>query len=273
MAIKNPILNPMRFYKATELPNYSDRWPGIDNISMFHEWQKGVYASQFYRDFVLNEEMTLQFQFDSVIINQTINVFKFNPVTENYEQFQTLNPVDVSPLGWLDLPVYNYSFTPLEVGIYFFDFGDPDLISDRFIVHNEPKYLKQLVQILYSHYENRFEMVYLDDETPVYQGKAYFQGRLIIGEPTNEISEYLDDPGNIELLQATPQRSANLQFFTLHYSYSDLINLIFSNSELYINGIKYQNTEAPSLEYIDNSDLVNMAVKLIQSENNYLRNT
>lgn len=273
MAIQNPILNPMRFYNATELPNYADRWPGMDNVSMFTEWQKGVYASKFYRDFVLNEEMKLQFWFDSAITNPDINVYKFNSITENYQLFQTLTPVDVSPVGWVDIPVYNYSFLPTVTGIFYFDFGDADLLSDRFIVHNETKYLKQLVKISYSHYENKFDIVYLDDTTPVYEGLAYFQGRLIVGEPANEISQYIDDPGNVELLQATPQRTANLQLFTLHYSYVDLITYIFSNSEIYVNEIKYQNNEAPELEYIANSDLVNMTVKLFQSDNNSLRNT
>lgn len=272
MAFKNPILNPMRFYNATELPNYSDRWPQMDNVSMFIEWQKGVYASKFYRDYVLNEEMKIQFQFDSAISDPGINVYKFNPITKNYELLETLVPIDVSPTGWIDIPVYNYSFTPTVTGIFYFDFGDADLISDRFIVHNETKYLKQLVQILYSHYENKYEMVYLDDTTPVYEGKAYFQGRMLIGEPANEISEYMDDPGEIELLQATPQRTTNLQLFTLHYSYADLINYIFSNSEIYINGIQFQNNEAPGLEYIENSDLVNMSVKLFQKDNDHLRN-
>ncbi len=272
MAVRNPILNPMRFYKATELPNYADRWPGIDNISMFIEWQKGVYASKFYRDFVLNEEITLQFQFDGAISDPGINVYKFNSITGNYELLETLVPVDVSPLGWVDIPVYNYSFTPTLTGVYYFDFGDADLSSDRFIVHNETKYLKQLVKVVYSHYENRYGIVYLDGLTPVFEGLAYFQGRLTIGEPANEISEYVDDPGEIELLQATPQRTTNLQLFTLHYSYADLINHIFSNSEIYVNGIQYQNKEAPTLEYIENSDLVNMTVKLFQKQNEYFRN-
>lgn len=272
MAVRNPILNPMRFYKSTLLPNYSDRWPNMDNVSAFIEWQKGVYASQFYRDFVLNEEMTLQFQFDSAITNPNINVYIFNTITKAFDLLETLVPVDISPVGWVDIPVYNYSFTPTVTGIFYFDFGDADLISDRFIVHNEPKYLKQLFKVLYSHYENRYGIVYLDGSSPVFEGKAYFQGRLIVGEPANEISEYTDDPGEVELLQATPQRTTNLQLFTLHYAYVDLINHIFSNSEIYINGIQYQNNEAPKLEYIENSDLVNMEVKLFQKSNDYFRN-
>lgn len=272
MAIRTPILNPLRFYKGTELPNYSSRWPGIDNISFFTEWQKGVYSSKFYRDLVLNQEISIQFQYDGAITDQNISVFQLNQLTGNYELFETLTPVDISPAGWIDIPVYKYTFTPSVVGVFYMDFNDPDLLSDRFIVHNESKYLKQLVEIKYSHYENRFGMVYLDGITPVFQGKAFFQGRLIIGEPKNEFSEYVDDPGNLELLQATPQRSVNVQLFTIHYSYADLINLIFSNSEIFINGVDYQNADSPSLEYIENSDLVNMTIKLFQKETDYFRN-
>ena len=273
MALQNPILNPMRFYKGTELPNYSDRWPNIDNVSFFQEWQKGIHSSKFYRDTVLNEEISFQFRFDSAITDPNISVYFLNTTTGNFDLFDTLIPVDISPTGWIDIPVYKYSFTPSVVGIFYFDFNDADLISDRFIVHNETKYLKQLVKITYSHYENRFGMIYLDGSSPVYTGSVWFQGRKIIGEPTNEISEYVDDPGNVELLNATPQRTTFLELFTFHYSYADLIIHIFSNSEIYVNGIKVQNTEVPRLERIENSDLINMNVNLFQSENNYYRNT
>lgn len=269
MAIQAPILNPIRFYKATELPNYSDRWPNMDNISFYVEWQKGIFASEFYRDFVLNKQMLLQFRFDSEITDSEITVYKWNESTELFDVVDTLVPLNISPPGWILTPVYLYSWIPSEKGVYYFDFDDADLISDRFIVHNDPKFLKRLVEVNYFHYENRYGMIYYSGPSQVFTGFAYFQGRLAPGELNNEISEFQDDPGEIQLLRATPQRSATIEIFSTHYVYSDLINMIFSNSEIFINGVQYQNTEVPTTEKIPDSDLINATVKVFQKNNDY----
>lgn len=271
MALQNPIINPMRFYDPTKLPNYADRWPNMDNVSMFVEWQKGVFASKFYRDFRLNEEMQLQFRFDSAITDTSIHVYKLNETTGIYSIDITLVPVEVTPTTWSGLPVYQYSWTPSETGIYYMDFDDADLISDRFLVHNEEKFLKRLVEIEYYHYENRYGALYYQNGAQVFTGKAYFQGQLIDGEPANEISQYMDDPGEVELLQATPQRTGIVNLFNLHYGYVDTLNYIFSNSEININGVQYQNTEAISVEKIPESDLRNITVNLFQKNNDDFR--
>jgi hypothetical protein len=272
MAIQNPILNPIRFYDPTQLPNYGARWPNIDNVSMFTEWQKGVYASKFYRDHRLNEEITFQFRYDSAITDQEIDVYKLDPDTGLYSISETLVPTDVTPSTWTGLNVYNYSWTPSETGVFYLDFDDADLLSDRVIVHSEDKFLKRLVEIKYYHYENRYSMVYYKDGGQVFTGVAYFQGNLLDGEPTNEISEFTDDPGEVELLRATPQRTGIVSLEQLHYSYTDLINYIFSNSEIYINGIKYQNKEVPRREVVPESDLRNFTIGVFQRDNEHFRN-
>ncbi len=269
MAIQNPILNPIRFYDPTQLPNYADRWPNMDNIDFYVEYQKGIYASQFYQDFRLNEEMTIQFRYDSSVTNTEIYVYKMNLEDGTFSIVATLTPVSVSPSGWTLTPVYNYYWTPSESGVYYFDFDDADYRSGRFIVHSDEKFLKRLVEVKYWHYENKYGMVYYTDDLQTFTGVSYFQGRLAAGEPTNEISEYTDDPGEVQLLSATPQRSTVLELFQLHYTYIDNINLIFSGSEIFINGIQYQNIEAPTIERIPNSDLVNVIVNLFQKNNDY----
>ena len=271
MAINNPILNPIKFYDPTRTPNYSDRWPNIDNISLYTEWQRGIYPTYFYRDFVLNEEMTLQFRYDSAITATSILVYKMDS-SGVYQLNDSLLPLNVSPPAWTGISVYNYTWTPTEIGIYYFDFTGADLLSHKFIVHNDTKYLKRLFKITYTHYENKYGMIFLNGTTNVFTGLAYFQGFLIDGELTNDLSIFTDDPGEVQLLQATPQRNATLYFDQLHYTYADVVNYIFSCNEITINGIQYQNSEVPKKEKIPDSDLVKISVNLFQRDNDHFIN-
>jgi len=269
MAVYAPILNPVRFYDPTRLPDYADRWPTMDNVSAFVEWQKGIFASKFYRDFVLDQTLPLQFRFDSGVADPEIFVYKLNTSDGSYAISETLVPTNVTPSGWSGANIYNYEWSPTSTGVYYLDFDGADLISDKIVVHNDPKYLSRLIKLEYYHYENKYDMLYFRNGSPVYQGLTFLQGALMAGEPSNEISAFIDDPGTVELLSATPQRSATLALYQLHYTYVDFVNLVFSNSEIFINNIQYQNQEAPTVERISGSDLVNMEIKVFQKVDNF----
>lgn len=266
--LQNPILNPIRFYKGTDLPNYATRWPNMDNVSFHHEWQTGVFAAQYYKDFVLNKEIGLQFRVDG-ISNENIDVYKLNEASGVFQPYDTLIPEDISPLGWLGYKVNKYTFTPSETGIYYFYFEEAEYLSDKFIVHNDVKFLSRLVELKYYNYENDYGMVYWDNDVSKYEGLTYYTGQLLFLETANIISQYSSDRGNVEKLRSTPQRSSSLNLTDVHYTSIDNINMIFSNSYTEVNGIPYQSIEAPSIAKILNSDLVNISVKLYQTENDY----
>jgi len=268
MAVKNPLLNPIRFLKGTALPNYTDRWPNMDNSSFHEEWQKGVFAALCYRDFVLNKDIRFQFRVQAISV-ENINVYKMNPLTGVFSQYYTIIPTDISPAGWTGMQVNKYTFTPTETGIYYMYFEEAEYISDKFLVHNSEKFLKRLVQIEYYNYENDYGFVYWDGAVQNFSGLTYYTGRLLFQDSDNKISQYPSDRGNVEKLRSTPIRNAVLQITDVHFSSIDNINMIFSNSEISINGIPYQSTEAPQVDRIQESDLVNITIKLSQTENDY----
>ena len=112
-------------------------------------------------------------------------------------------------------------------------------------------------------------MIFFNGLLQKYTGLTYFTGQLKPGQPENEISGYESDRGELQKLISTPKRISNLILTEVHISYIDVINMIFSCDNLTINGVTFQSAEAPKIEEIQKSDLVNIEIKLTQTNNDY----
>jgi hypothetical protein len=262
-----PLLNPIRFYNSGQTPNYSTRFPNIDNITQRYNWAPGVHPSMWYKEWRTGQTMYLQFEQEAEE-STDLNVYLYNETTGSYAELDTGSPitgVDISPVGWTGLPIYQYTFTPSTDGTYYFQFDEGGIISDKFVVISDSNLIKNLIKIKYSNSENDFGCIFSNDE----YFNQYFTGQLVIGDPQNEISGFQSDRGELIKLQATPIRIVNLLLNEIHYTYMDHINTIFSLDTIEVNGISYQNTEAPTKDDISDSDLKNITIKLIQTGNDY----
>ena len=179
-----------------------------------------------------------------------------------------VNPVDITPSGWVLNSVYKYTFTPDEEGIYYCVFnGDTDVLSDKFLVNSLEKFRRRLVKIEFYNSINDYGMVFWDNSTPKYTGLTYFTGQFKPGRIKNDISAFESDRGVVEKLRSTPVKLAELILTDIHYSYVYNINQIFSCDNLTINGIQYQTQDVPDVEEIEKSDLVNITINLSQVSN------
>lgn len=268
MEFFNPIANPIRFRESTASPNYSDRWPNPYNIDQHTEWQKGVKPAKVFRDSVLNMEIKVQFRYTD-ITDGNIKIYKWSESTGAYLVYGVMSAIEVSPSGWVGLNVYNYSFTPQEVGTYYFDFEEAEYISDKFVVHNSEKFLNKMFQLKYYNYENDYGLVYYKDGVKVFEGEVYYTGNFIKGSPKNEISGVGTDRGNYRKTRSTPIPTYTLTIDMVTEPDVEMFNEIFSNSALMVNGITCQNEEGIASDKIKGSNLYKITVALDETDFNY----
>lgn len=260
-------MNPLRFYEPAQLPNFLTRFPHMDNVSIKNKWIEGIYPGSFYKDFLINKQISLQFR----ILDEgdeSIKVYKLNSVG-TYTLYTTLIPIDITPDGWISEDVKRYDWTPSDEGVYYMDFENTGFVSDKFIVNLQEIFIRKLIEIVFYNSENDYGMIFFDESTQKYTGRTYFTGQLLPGAPGNELSVFPSDRGQLTKLRATPIRNAILKICDIHYAYLDNINMIFSCDNISINGIGYQNADVMEVEDIAKSDLKNITVKLSQVVNDY----
>lgn len=253
------ILNPIKFYTVANLPNYTTLFPTMDNAPFGAKWVYGVNASPW---FVRVHVGVMYLQFETEVAdNKTISVYKLG-TNGVFGISSTITPTDISPVGWTGKKIYQYTLN-LADGIYYLTTAT-GLQSDYFKIVSSSEESEDYVKLLYYNSENDFGCILVGHYLT-----AYLVGQLVSGTPKNEYSQYEDDRGEPIKLNATPQRTATLNLKGVHYTYLDLINHIFSCDHIEVNGVQYDNDEAPTVEDIEGSDLKNVQIKLTQSTNDY----
>lgn len=270
MLVLIPDMNPIRFYRYNLVPDWTTYFPNPGNVMRGVENIPGVKPVNVYSDFLISKLLSLQLRI-STEGTENLTLYKMNETTGVYAVHATVTPVDITPLGWVSEKVNRYDYTPSAAGIYYYESTTAGIRSDKFIVHSELYLKKRLVQVQFVNTENDFMMVFDDNGTSRYTGLAYFTGKLVEGEPSNEISVHKYDRGSILKLRSTPVPVAMLTLCDLHYTDTAKINAIFSCDTLTINGVTYTNSEIGNPEQIQGSDLIKITIKLTQKDYSYGR--
>jgi hypothetical protein len=267
MECRIPDMQPVRFYKPGLTPDWSSYFPNLDNAYHREMWTPGVNETKYYTDWIINKEMSIQLR---VTVEGTENLTVYQLQSDgSYSAVDTIIPTEITPVGWVSEKVNRYNYTPSSEGVYYLDSSTAGYRSDKFVVHSSLKFKKRLLQISYYNSENDYGMVFFDGETSRYTGLAYLTGGLYIDTPGNEISAFKTDRGEVDKLRATPTKTALLKIADLHYLDAMRVNMILSCDNITVNGITYQNEEPPEIDSISNTDLVNMQVKLTQTNYEY----
>lgn len=269
MQILVPDMQPIRFYKPLETPDWQTYFPNPDNITHREKWIGNLHPVNYYTDWLINKEISFQFQL-TVPGTEDIEIYKIDSAGA-YQLYDTISPVEITPSGWVSYKVNRYDFTPTEAGVYYFYSASAGYRSDKFVVVESLKFRKRLLEIVYYNTENDYGMVFFDGVTQRYTGRAYFTGVLYPETPGNKVSAFVTDRGNLSKQRSTPVKMAMLKIVDIHYAELDRVNLILSCDRLTINGITYQNDEGPESEGIDGTDLVKITVKLSQTNYNYFK--
>ena len=269
MQVIIPDMQPIRIRRYSNEPDWNTYWPNMDNISHRVNYIPGVYASEYYSDWLVNKQMSIQLRV-TVAGDTDLTFYKFNESTQSYDIQSTVSPVDITPSGWVSDDVYRWYFTPTTAGVYYFQSASAGIRSDKFQVHSDLKFKKRLVQIEYYNTVNDYGTVFYNGSVPVYTGLVYLSGSFMPDIPGNEISAFVTDRGSVSKQRATPVNNYLLSVADVHMSELKRINLILSCDRLTVNGITCQNPDAPEGTKIENMDLYNLKVKLSQTNYNYL---
>lgn len=268
MEVTIPDMNPIRFVRTDETPDWSTYFPNPENVLRQTNYIPGIQETDSWSDWIINKEISLQFRI-TVAGTEDISVYKYDASTDSYSLLTTITPTDITPTGWISETVKRYQYTPSSEGVYYFESSSAAIQSDKFVVWNEQVFKKRLVQIEFVNSINDYYMVFWDNGVSRYEGLAYFTGFLTVGLE-NTISASKSDRGDLVKLRSTPVPTAMLYLTDLHYTDVRKLNLIFSCDTLTINGITYQNAEIGEPERIEASDLVKMAIKLNQTNYEYV---
>ncbi|MCP4761826.1 MAG: hypothetical protein GY870_08590, partial [archaeon] len=205
MAVFNPTMNPLRFYRYNNDPDFQDEWPNYENIRQREQYFDGMYATNFYKDWIVNKEMVLQFRISS---GSTTIV-----ITLPDGSTTTIAPTNISPSAWTGVQIYKYSYTPTIEGVYQMAFFDASWISDKFITHSSEKFRRRLIEVQFYNETNDYGMIFESDYSNpgtfanVYTGLNYYTGKLNLPIPKNEKSIYESDRGVLTTLRSTPIKS------------------------------------------------------------------
>lgn len=257
--MKGALLNPIRFYDSANMPDYLTYFPNFDNTTYGEGYFYGINPSP---DCIRTHigDMFLQFlNEDNAIF--TMNLYKLND-NGNFDFNDAIDSVNISPTGWIGYQIHSITISDLEDGFYYLK--NSNYKSDIFRITSETIITEDLIKIKYANSVNDFGCIFGTNYFT-----SYFIGNLQPGEIKTEIESFEGDRGEPIKLKSTPQRTATINIFGLHHNYKDLIELIFSCDTIEINDVLFVNLEAPTYEDIDGSDLMNISVKLVQSNNDY----
>jgi hypothetical protein len=257
-----PILNPIRFYDSAKLPDYSTYYPYGDNQTQREEWVKGLNPMPFYKEFRAGEALALQFEQENTE-STTLTAYKYNIYLKAFEVDGTLPALDITPSGWTGDSIFSYSKT-FTAGTYYLKFTD-NLTSDIFVVTDDSEEIKQLVKVQYGNRENDFGCIFDND----YLFTQFFTGQFLQGDPENEKESFESDRGAMVNLHSVPKRVYTLNINDIHLSYIDHVNLLFSVSEITINGVEVESVEVQNTEKAELSDSANITLKVYVKDFDY----
>ncbi len=256
--MKSPIINPIRFYNPLNTPDYLTKFPNIDNIYNGAGWVYGINFCPNYARFHTGR-INLQF---SVGMGESLDFELYKLIDNEWVLSDTITATDITPIGWIGDAIILLNVNIAD-GTYFLN--APNLLrSDIFVITTDARTLKDFVKIYYRNSENDFGCIFGSNSFT-----SYFMGSLLPGTSTLDIESYEDDRGEPVKLKATPQRTATLNLKGVHYTYADYFVHLFSCDDITINGVDYENTEAPAFDPIQGSDLGSISIKLIQKSNDY----
>ncbi len=266
MAAQTRHMNPIRFYRPAEAPNYSGFFPRFDNTTQRQQYRRGEYPASWYKGFAENK--TISFQMGILgTITETIDVYKYEDGVASI--VDTLSPIDITPTGWVAEPQRKYDFLPVETGVYYFDFVEGGLRSDEFVITDDLKFLTGFVQVEFENSRNDFGMIFDDNGTNVYRGLTYYTGTSIMAAPESNRDVFTTDSLTNINLRVRNAMVEELILSDIHRDYIQNINDVFSCDILHVNGVRFSTPEGIEVDRKDTSDMYDVTINLVKYSEQY----
>jgi len=269
-----PITNVVRAYLIDPSPNanmidYNIQYPTVDKMRIGTTYQTNVNSVSSYPDFPVNKTMYLQLQ---------ANLPNTGLLSVRLQQpdSTTVNPTitNITPTGFTSALVVKISVSFTQLGLHRLIItdaiaGQEIVYTDYFNVVNEN--LDSLVQVNFSDSKNLYDTIFYNSGgTLLYSPTAYYKGRILPSAPENEDIVFEDEIGVKRKTRTKVRRSQVLTITDVHFGYIDVFSHQMACDSVTVNGIEYT-ADVPEVDFINNTDLVNISVKLTEiRENNFI---
>lgn len=259
-------LNPIPFFQVKTI-DFAVNFPILDNeifgSSNFYK------VSEFPYSFNWLTENLLPMQY---MHKGTVVVTKYNCRTGVTSSIAS--GTNITPTGFaLNYTVrkMNWNLTEGEYILYIAVTYDGTTEYYRSAVIEVKTTLPECLKIDYAHSDNTFNFVFVNDsEENIFIGTLYVEGTMDKVLPGNTLDTYDDDRGELELLQATPQRLYEIQLGPLPRKYIEKLNMILSCDQMYVNDIRVQAKEIIDVENLENNLGCMITLKVNQKEWEYM---
>jgi hypothetical protein len=249
--VRQPVINPIRFYKPSLEFNNADTFQNPDNrVSTGYDWEnvnpipyhlpipKQWPDGQPGIDFMINTEGTATSErFYADLYDEddayykSLYVDEWDPIDSGY-QFRV----------WLD----GVSGSGIAEGVYtvkIFALDDDELLLESEALSIADWFVDGIPFEIWN-FENDFGIVW-DEGRRRYTARMMPPIRLYDPAPEFEKEQYRDDPGILTTLRVIPQRAFRFDSLPIPLHVSEFIQLGFSCSELYLDRIKINAEETP----------------------------
>ena len=252
--IKIPAINPIRLIKKSD----QNKMITIDSRIAENKTWCGVGTNRYYQPLPINKSIFFQLYSDENIT--TIDIKAYDERNTLIDNIVSKNVT--SSLGHKytshEVVFSSSAYFRLEITI-----GSEVLISEyihTIVVSDD------ILTIEFRNFENDFGMIFNANNNTT---ALYVLGRMKKFVPKVDKVVYTDDPGEVVMLKATPQRSWDVEIFEVPDWLAETLNLIGSCSNVSINGISVKIPEGLSIEYADNYGIGELTFNAIQSNWNY----
>lgn len=247
MATLIPVINPLIFRKIGSNT--------IDSRDIELTYNKGVYAVNYYQDWLINTEISIQITTDVP-----------SPTFVDYEVFLDNSSVaggsftDITPAGWVSGEyIYKFSYTPTVAGIYYFTIYDGNTFQSNKITVRENN--NDIIVYSYNHYENNYGFVFDNDYN------MCIGGLVREGQGITEINQYTASTYKPEIIDVRGTPGVDLIMSPVHNKHYNQVNKQLSCSDVTIAGVSYSRTENTEYALItERNDMVTITSKMLLND-------
>jgi hypothetical protein len=254
--------NNLRFYESAKTPDFATYFPSFDNQVIGVQYYEDRKPLKYIREHLKSKVISFQYQDDGV--SDDLEVYKDGVL------LATIASTNISPTGWLGIPVYAVAYTPSSAGVYYFKLKTTNYISDPILVLDA--FDKSIIKIEYTNTINDYGTVFVNASLAnVYTPICYFGGYINRGKMAINKEVFQADRGNTTTIRSTPMGGMNLLLEAVHETYLEYLEHIFACNTLKINDI-IVNTEGDiTNDQIEGTDCFDVKVNLKLKNTGYLK--
>lgn len=248
--IQIPIANQITLIQRG-LINYRNVYPNMFN-SGHMTYQPNVHLHQYCQKFTVGMKLSFQLRSDTVPTAMLTEIIGGTEVP--------IGAINITPPSWAGLPVWEFSINLSVVGEYFvvITLDDVTLLSEPIIVTEDNR---NVVRMEYSNDENDFGMVFTTNGIDFKTYSLLIDGRFDLVQPASTREQFETDLGLLSVQDVVPVVIFTAELSPLPSQMVNKLNYILGCKNIFLNQLRWNVREAPSVQRIDNSNMYQMLIQ------------